>query len=84
MSLHLLIREFFFTCRRFILPNPTTGKEAQTIIADMLRSSSPCMIGRFGSVEIQATLNGVLPPRLICFYKIGLIPTYSTMPDFSL
>lgn len=84
MKKHLLIRKFFFACRKFVLPPRARGKEAQTIIADMLQSPLPCMIGRFGSVEIQATLNGCLPPPLTCFYNIKLTSPYSTTRDFSL
>lgn len=59
--LHQFIRKTLFKCRQFVLPAKATGKEAQHIIANLLQSPSPCMIGRFGSSEIQAVINGKLP-----------------------
>lgn len=45
-----------------INPTPLNGQQAQDLLIKLLQSSKPCMIGRFGSVEIQATLWSILPP----------------------
>lgn len=62
--LHTLIHNVTFACRRFVLPPKTDGQEAQDIITELLERPEPCMIGRFGSAEIQGVVNGILPHPL--------------------
>lgn len=64
MDLHLFIRRTLFACRRLVLPSKVTGEGASIIIEELLESSNPCMIARFGSAEIQGVINGVLPPPI--------------------
>lgn len=44
------------------------GQDAQNCLISLLESEQPCMIGRFGSCEIQATLWSILPPPPIVTY----------------
>ena len=61
MSIHSLIHNITFKFRKYILPAKIGPQEAQEPIYKLLCSKEPCMIGRFGSVEIQGTVNGILP-----------------------
>lgn len=61
MSIHSLIHNTTFKLRKYILPKKMDANEAQEIIYNLLKSNSPCMIGRFGSVEIQGVINGISP-----------------------
>lgn len=49
---------------KFACPAPLIGQDAQAAMIKLLQSDAPCMIGRFGSVEIQATLWSILPPPI--------------------
>lgn len=64
MNLHLIVRNLLFSCRKFLLPPVNKGDKASKIIEGLILSSSPCMIARFGSSEIQGVLNGILPPPI--------------------
>lgn len=61
MGIHSLIHNITFRFRKYILPRKMGPQEAQKPIYELLCSNEPCMIGRFGSVEIQGTVNGKLP-----------------------
>lgn len=45
----------------FLNPERLEGEEAALYIKNLILKDSPCMIARFGSVEIQGTLNGCSP-----------------------
>lgn len=63
-----IIRKFFHTIYKIITPPVLDGQEAQDAMISLLKSDKPCMIGRFGSVEIQATLWSILPPPISTNY----------------
>lgn len=61
----------------------TDSSEAQRLIQRMLLSDKPCMIARFGSVELQAVVDYLFPPTLknaFCFVK-GQIPSWGYAPS---
>ena len=73
MDLHKQVHNITFAMRKYVLPKVKRGSDAQQCITELLQADKPCMIGRFCSVEIQGVLNGVLPPLLTLFHRIGLI-----------
>lgn len=64
MDLHKQVHNITFAMRKYVLPKVKRGSDAQQCITELLQADKPCMIGRFGSVEIQGVLNGVLPPPI--------------------
>ncbi|MBQ6306459.1 MAG: hypothetical protein IJK78_07830 [Bacteroidales bacterium] len=61
----------------------TEPSEAQRLIHGMLLSDKPCMIARFGSVELQAVVDYMFPPtakNAIRFVK-GEIPSWGYAPS---
>lgn len=61
----------------------TEPSEAQRLIHEMLLSDKPCMIARFGSVELQAVVDYMFPPtakNAIRFVK-GEIPSWGYAPS---
>lgn len=62
MNTRQLIRRCIAIVRQYVLPRPLGRDESQKCIALFLSSPHPCMIGRFGSAEIQAVVNSILPP----------------------
>lgn len=57
--------------------------KAQQLIHDMLLSKEPCMIARFGSVELQAVVDHLYPPTVknaLRFVK-GEIPSWGYAPS---
>lgn len=66
------------------LPNITTEPaEVQDKIYSMLLSDAPCMIARFGSVELQAIIDSFYPPTIsnaVRFIK-GEIPSWGYAPS---
>lgn len=65
--------------RQHFLPTRIRGKQAQDLIYSLLDGKEPCMIARFGSVEIQGCINGTLPPPLTFFKQ----RTYTALHDNS-
>ena len=63
------IRKSIFAFSRSILPKAQTGQKAQDIIINLLNSPDPCMIARFGSVEIKGVLSGSCPPPLCLLFR---------------
>lgn len=58
-------------------------EKTQNIIKNMLLSDKPCMIARFGSVELQAVVDCLFPPTMknaIRFVK-GEIPSWGYAPS---
>lgn len=56
---------------------------AQDLIRELLLSDSPCMIARFGSVELQAIIDSLYPPTIsnaVRFVK-GEIPSWGYAPS---
>lgn len=56
---------------------------AQDLIRELLLSDSPCMIARFGSVELQAVVDSLYPPTIsnaVRFIK-GEIPSWGYAPS---
>lgn len=72
MNTHQLIRKGIAAVRKHVLPQPLGREEAQQCIAHFLSSPHPCMIGRFGSSEIQAVVNSISPPIFTNFKKKNL------------
>lgn len=59
------------------------GSEVQDTIRQMLSSDAPCMIARFGSVELQAVVDYLNPPTLknaLRFVK-GEVPSWGYAPS---
>ena len=42
-------------------PNMLEKDEAKYYVRDLLTRETPCMVARFGSVEIQGVVNGISP-----------------------
>lgn len=59
-----IIRKFFRLIYRATTPRVLEGQSAQDVMIKILSSPDPCMIGRFGSCEIQSTLWSILPPPI--------------------
>lgn len=57
--------------------------EAQLQIYDMLLADEPCMIARFGSVELQAVVDYLFPPTLKNAFRFvkGEIPSWGCAPS---
>lgn len=58
-------------------------QDTQNMIEDMLLSNNPCMIARFGSVELQAVVDYLYPPTMknaMLFVK-GEIPSWGYAPS---
>lgn len=56
---------------------------AQDLICELLLSDAPCMIARFGSVELQAIIDSLYPPTIsnaVRFIK-GDIPSWGYAPS---
>lgn len=56
---------------------------AQDLICELLLSDAPCMIARFGSVELQAVVDSLYPPTIsnaVRFIK-GEIPSWGYAPS---
>lgn len=61
----------------------SNGQEVQDLIRLMLLSDGPCMIARFGSVELQAVVDYLYPPTIpnaMRFVK-GRIPSWGYAPS---
>ncbi len=67
-----------------LVPIPMVeSSETQRLIHDMLISDKPCMIARFGSVELQAVVDYLYPPTMknaMLFVK-GEIPSWGYAPS---
>lgn len=86
--LHHIIRSLLLRIRSnsYLYPplSQTTDAElAQRIIYDLLTSNSPCMIARFGSVELQAVIDYLYPPSLSNAYRFvkSTIPAWGYAPS---
>ena len=57
--------------------------ETQQLISDMLLADKPCMIARFGSVELQAVVDFLNPPTLKNAFQFvrGKVPTWGYAPS---
>lgn len=70
--------------RRDLLPFSTSSPaDIQSRISAMLLSDAPCMIARFGSVELQSVVDSLFPPTLknaVRFVK-GEIPSWGYAPS---
>lgn len=73
--------------RKFEYPQTTScfhsPERVQELIQDMLLADQPCMIARFGSVELQAVVDYLYPPTLkntLPFVK-GEIPSWGYAPS---
>ena len=70
--------------RRDLLSFSTScPSDIQSRISDMLLSDTPCMIARFGSVELQSVVDYLFPPTLknaVRFVK-GDIPSWGYAPS---
>lgn len=59
------------------------GREVQDRIRQMLLSDDPCMIARFGSVELQAVVDYLNPPTVSNAFRFikGTIPAWGYAPS---
>lgn len=59
------------------------GREVQDLIRQMLLSDDPCMIARFGSVELQAVVDYLNPPTVSNAFRFmkGGIPAWGYAPS---
>lgn len=59
------------------------GSEVQNKISQMLLADAPCMIARFGSVELQAVVDYLCPPTLRNAYRFvkGKAPSWGYAPS---
>ena len=59
------------------------GKAIQDIIFNMLSSDHPCLLARFGSVELQAVVDYLCPPTLRNAYRFvkGKAPSWGYAPS---
>ena len=83
-----IIRSFLLRIRRnsYSYPPLSQTKDAdlaQRLIYDLLTSNSPCMIARFGSVELQAVIDYLYPPTLSNAYLFvkAAIPAWGYAPS---
>lgn len=73
--------------RRFKYPENSIPivepSEAQLLIYQMLLSDKPCMIARFGSVELQAVVDYLNPPTLKNAFRFvrGEVPAWGYAPS---
>lgn len=89
MSLHHIIRSGLLKLRGersdlySSMPPLTDADSVQQMIYDLLMLDNPCMIARFGSVELQAIIDSFYPPTIsnaIRFVK-GEIPSWGYAPS---
>ena len=61
----------------------TEGSDVQEMIRRMLSDDGPCMIARFGSVELQAVVDYLFPPTLNNAHRFvkGEIPSWGYAPS---
>ena len=61
----------------------TEPAEAQRLIREKLLSDKPCMIARFGSVELQAVVDYLFPPTVKNAFRFvnGEIPSWGYAPS---
>lgn len=73
--------------RNYVYPSFETkmigSTETQQIIRELLQSSVPCMIARFGSVELQAVVDSLCKPTLTNASRFvrGQIPAWGYAPS---
>lgn len=72
--IHELVKHTASALHNIMTPMLKIGAESQHVLTKLIDSDSPCMIARFGSVEIQAVVNGMLPTP---FNKILQTRTYN-------
>ena len=58
---HRITRKTASELHSLFSPFLYTGMDAQQTIINLIEEDNPCMIARFGSVEIQAVINGQMP-----------------------
>ena len=84
LSLHHIIRSGLLKLRGersdlySSMPPLTDADSVQQMICDLLMLDNPCMIARFGSVELQAIIDSLYPPTIgnaVRFIK-GDIPSW--------
>lgn len=89
MSLHHIIRSGLLKLRGersdlySSMPPLTDADSVQQMIYDLLMLDNPCMIARFGSVELQAIIDSLYPPTIsnaVRFIK-GDIPSWGYAPS---
>lgn len=89
MSLHHIIRSGLLKLRGRrcysypSIPQLTDVDSVLQMIYDLLVSDNPCMIARFGSVELQAIIDSLYPPTIgnaVRFIK-GEIPAWGYAPS---
>ena len=89
MFMQHIIRHFLINVRgnsRYSyskLPELIPAKDVQSKIQQLLDNDQPCMIARFGSVELQAVVDSLYPPTIsnaIRFVK-GEIPSWGYAPS---
>ena len=89
MFMQHIIRHFLINVRgnsRYSyskLPELIPAKDVQSKIQQLLDNDQPCMIARFGSVELQAVVDSLYPPTIsnaIRFIK-GEIPSWGYAPS---
>lgn len=89
MSLHHIIRSGLIKLRGersdlySSMPPLTDADSVQQMIYDLLMLDNPCMIARFGSVELQAIIDSLYPPTIsnaVRFIK-GDIPSWGYAPS---
>lgn len=76
MNTRQLIRRCIAIVRQYVLPRPLGRDESQKCIALFLSSPHPCMIGRFGSAEIQAVVNSIFTPPIFTNFKKENLESY--------
>ena len=67
-SIHDIIHRSALSIHRK-LTSRLEDAEAQNLLREMILSNDPCMVARFGSVEIQGVINGMLPSPFDFFLK---------------
>ena len=89
MFMQHIIRHFLINVRgnsRYSyskLPELIPAKDVQSKIQQLLDNDQPCMIARFGSVELQAIIDSLYPPTIsnaVRFIK-GDIPSWGYAPS---
>lgn len=66
-----------------LLTKAIEGDSVQQMIYDLLKADSPCMIARFGSVELQAVIDSLYPPTWHNAYRFmrSEIPSWGYAPS---
>lgn len=61
----------------------TSAVDAQRLIKEHLTGDKPCMIARFGSVELQSVVDYLYPPKIknIIPFILGKIPSFGYAPS---